>query len=94
MNTNDYRSAVNGEGPLAATWADKPHRLVYDLCGEIERLRMVAGERIEMSPAVVLAHMRAACSAAVELGVETVTDAQMVVDRSLPMVVMGHLIRP
>jgi hypothetical protein len=36
----DYRNAPGGTGPLAATWADKPHRLVYDLCSEIERLRI------------------------------------------------------
>lgn len=46
MNTEDYRLAPSGEGPHAATWEDKPHRLVYDLCGEIERLHqrlMMAG---------------------------------------------------
>ena len=39
MNTQDYRLAPGGEGPQAATWKDKPHRLVYDLCAEIERLQ-------------------------------------------------------
>jgi hypothetical protein len=38
MNTNDYRNAPSNIGPQAATWKDKPHRLVYDLCSEIERL--------------------------------------------------------
>ena len=38
MNTNDYRIAPSGEGPQAAQWKDKPHRLLYDLCQEIERL--------------------------------------------------------
>jgi hypothetical protein len=38
LNTNDYRNAPGGDGPEAANWADKPHRLVYDLCAEIERL--------------------------------------------------------
>jgi hypothetical protein len=28
---NDYWSAPGGEGPLAPDWADKPHRLLYDL---------------------------------------------------------------
>lgn len=28
----DYRRAPGGDGPLAAQWQDKPHRLVYDLC--------------------------------------------------------------
>jgi hypothetical protein len=36
--TEDYRNAPSGIGPLAATWKDKPHRLVYDLAGEVERL--------------------------------------------------------
>ena len=39
MNTQDYRLAPGGEGPQAATWADKPHRLIYDLCREVEWLR-------------------------------------------------------
>lgn len=37
--TSDYRLAPSGEGPLAYTWDDKPHRLVYDLCGEVDTLR-------------------------------------------------------
>ena len=28
---SDYSNAVNGRGPLAPEWEDKPHRLVYDL---------------------------------------------------------------
>lgn len=36
--TYEARKAVGGEGPRAGDWADKPHRLVYDLCREIERL--------------------------------------------------------
>lgn len=47
--TDDYRSSAGG--PLNATpvgsplhslehqWQDKPHRLVYDLAGEVDRLR-------------------------------------------------------
>ncbi len=34
-----YRLAMSGEGELDATWKDKPHRLVFDLCNEIERLQ-------------------------------------------------------
>lgn len=34
----DYRDAVSGDGPLAAQWADKPHRLVYDLCTQVATL--------------------------------------------------------
>lgn len=33
----DYWLAPSGQGPLAAEWKDKPHRLVYDL---IAALRM------------------------------------------------------
>jgi hypothetical protein len=35
---DDYRNAPNGEGPLAAQWRDKPHRLIYDLCNALEQL--------------------------------------------------------
>ncbi len=44
VNTQDYRDAIDGTMPatlfsLAYDWMDKPHRLVYDLCNEIDRLR-------------------------------------------------------
>jgi hypothetical protein len=39
LNTEQYRFAPSGVGEQAATWKDKPHQLIYDLCGEIERLR-------------------------------------------------------
>ena len=39
MTPADYRAAPSGQGPLAGTWRDKPHRLVYDLCTEVETLR-------------------------------------------------------
>ena len=38
LDTQEYHLAPSGEGPHAATWEDKPHRLVYDLCGEIDHL--------------------------------------------------------
>lgn len=38
LTLGDYRDAVNGIGPLAFQWADKPHRLVYDLINEVKRL--------------------------------------------------------
>lgn len=47
LRVSDYRGAVNGDGPLAGQWADKPHRLVYDLCNEVLRLRNLAGLPIE-----------------------------------------------
>lgn len=34
--TFDARMAIAGEGPHAYEWTDKPHRLVYRLCAEIE----------------------------------------------------------
>lgn len=49
--TDDYRRALDGEGELGSLgyeWSDKPHRLVYDLCGEIDRLRSSRNEVIEM----------------------------------------------
>jgi hypothetical protein len=33
----DYRNAPSGDGPLAAQWKDKPHRLLYDLCTTLEQ---------------------------------------------------------
>lgn len=39
FDTLRYRFAIGGEGDLAGAWADKPHRLVYDLAGEVERLQ-------------------------------------------------------
>jgi hypothetical protein len=35
--TYELRLAVSGEGPRAYDWSDKPHRLLYDACREIER---------------------------------------------------------
>ena len=35
--TFEARLAIGGEGPRAYDWSDKPHRIVYDLCREIER---------------------------------------------------------
>lgn len=39
LNTDDYRNAPSGIGPQASEWTNKPHRLIYDLCAEVERLR-------------------------------------------------------
>lgn len=39
LEVNNYMLAPGGGGPQASTWKDKPHRLVYDLCAEIKRLR-------------------------------------------------------
>lgn len=35
--TFEARLAIGGEGPRAYDWSDKPHRVVYDLCREIEK---------------------------------------------------------
>jgi hypothetical protein len=39
LEVNNYMLAPGGDGPQASTWKDKPHRLIYDLCAEITRLR-------------------------------------------------------
>lgn len=45
LNTQDYRDAVSGKGPQAYNWSDKPHRLIYDLCKEVERLRAMTVQK-------------------------------------------------
>ena len=35
--TFEARLAISGEGPRAYDWSDKPHRIVFDLCREIEK---------------------------------------------------------
>ena len=48
--TYECRMAIAGEGPRAYEWTDKPHRVVYDLCQEIEAaadaLAAANGERV------------------------------------------------
>ena len=41
FNTETYRLAPGDEGEQAFNWKDKPHRLIYDLCAEIELLQAV-----------------------------------------------------
>jgi hypothetical protein len=41
FDTRSYRLAPSGEGEQAHQWKDKPHRLIYDLCTEIERLQIL-----------------------------------------------------
>jgi hypothetical protein len=38
FNLDDYWIAPSGLGEKEYEWRDKPHRLVYDLIGEIDRL--------------------------------------------------------
>jgi hypothetical protein len=40
--TYHCRQAIAGEGPRAYDWSDKPHRLIFDLCREIERREAIA----------------------------------------------------
>lgn len=47
LNTSEYREAPSGRGPHASEWLDKPHRLVYDLCKEVDKLREVIRRRDE-----------------------------------------------
>lgn len=35
---NDYMIAPSGDGPLGPEWLNKPHRLIYDLCGTVQEL--------------------------------------------------------
>lgn len=35
----NYWVAPSGLGPFAAMWDDKPHRLLYDLIGEVAKLQ-------------------------------------------------------
>ena len=42
--TYECRMAIEGDGPRSGDWADKPHRLVFDLCREIEHLRLSLSE--------------------------------------------------
>ena len=45
--TFEVRLAISGEGPRAYDWSDKPHRIVYDLCREIEKNAALASLKVE-----------------------------------------------
>ncbi len=52
--TAELRLAVAGEGPRAYDWSDKPHRLLYDACCEIERMMAVQNDvRVVIGPDAV-----------------------------------------
>ena len=55
--THAYRDAPSGKGPLAAAWRDKPHRLVYDLAGEVDRLTGAPGYREPIDLAITRGHL-------------------------------------
>jgi hypothetical protein len=71
--TYDLRLAVAGEGPRAFEWTDKPHRLLYDACREIEALadRLEAREGWVMVPREPTEAMQQALT---DLGRATVPD--------------------
>jgi hypothetical protein len=43
--TYECRLAVGREGPRGYDWEDKPHRVVYDLCRELEARAALAEEK-------------------------------------------------
>ncbi len=59
--TQDFRDAVSGEGPLAYTWSDKPHRLLRDLVKFIEanaeNVKPLNGEIVHLTGAEMSAIM-------------------------------------
>jgi hypothetical protein len=62
--TYDCRLAIEGAGPRSGDWSDKPHRLVFDLCREIERL----SDGVQSTGAVDVAALRADIAAAEGFG--------------------------
>jgi hypothetical protein len=46
QDTYHYRMAMSNEGPRAYDWSDKPHRLIYDLCGTIEEMQVQINQLI------------------------------------------------
>jgi hypothetical protein len=59
--TQDFRDAIGGKGPLAYTWSDKPHRLLFDLLKFIEanaeNVKPLSGEIIHLTGAEMSAIM-------------------------------------
>jgi hypothetical protein len=51
LNLNEYWSAPSGEGPLGAEWDNKPHRLLYDLIGEVVRIQEMLTDEEERGDA-------------------------------------------
>jgi hypothetical protein len=52
MDANDYRDALQGtsnKDNLNIDWQDKPHRLVYDLCNEVEYLQGALKDLIKIA---------------------------------------------
>ena len=39
------RLGVSGTGPRAYDWSDKPHRLLYDACREVERQSVLIADQ-------------------------------------------------
>lgn len=63
----DYWMAMSGEGPLAYQWADKPHRLVFDLIDALifsaERERKAQDDEREACAERAVAWQKALCKA-------------------------------
>ena len=53
--TYHLRRAVSGGGDYADEWEDKPHRLIYDACREIERLTVTNEALSELLDTVISA---------------------------------------
>jgi len=52
MIANNYREAISGVSDseqLNHDWEDKPHRLVYDLCNEVEKLQTAMQKLISVA---------------------------------------------
>lgn len=45
--TYHLRSAISDRGDYRDEWKDKPHRLIYDACREIERLTVISNQLAE-----------------------------------------------
>jgi hypothetical protein len=45
--TYHLRSAISDRGDYRDEWKDKPHRLIYDACREIERLTIIGNQLAE-----------------------------------------------
>jgi len=52
--TYHLRLAPSGEGDYANEWDDKPHRLIYDACREIERLTAIIQEGTDLQKNEIL----------------------------------------
>lgn len=76
--TEDYRKAMSGNDDafgLGAQWSDKPHRLVYDLCGEVDALRD-AERHIAIEVEIAVKNERMRCAHIVATKFEEARDTE------------------